>query len=148
MGEARGHHGPPGNRAPTRPDHWSATNDTCPISSGQLHGTCSQATLRQVTSDCKSLFSLGRGINYHISPMLCSLQYATIGNAVEITSLGRHTQLLMLDLINTYCIIPVHPDDQPLLIINWNGRVFVDQALPFGLRSAPKIFSAMADMLT
>ena len=30
----------------------------------------------------------------------------------------------------------------------WDQRVYVDRALPFGLRSAPKIFSAVSDMIT
>ena len=29
--------------------------------------------------------------------------------------------------------------------MQWDGGVFVDTALPFGLRSAPKIFNALAD---
>ena len=45
-------------------------------------------------------------------------------------------------------MVPVHPDDQPLLGIKWQGKVYLDAALPFGLRSAPKIFSAVADALT
>ena len=31
--------------------------------------------------------------------------------------------------------------------MQWEGRTFVDGALPFGLRSAPKIFTALADAL-
>lgn len=31
--------------------------------------------------------------------------------------------------------------------MNWVGNIFLDVALPFGLRSAPKIFSAVADTL-
>ncbi len=33
--------------------------------------------------------------------------------------------------------IPVHPDDRHLLGLKWGGKVLVDKALPFGLRSAP-----------
>ena len=29
----------------------------------------------------------------------------------------------------------------------WRGRLYIDTALPFGLRSAPKIFTAVADAL-
>ena len=36
-------------------------------------------------------------------------------------------------------MIPIHPHDQPLLDVEWEGAVFSDMALPFGLRSAPKI---------
>ena len=43
--------------------------------------------------------------------------------------------------------VPVHPDDQALLAVRWQGHTFVDTALPFGLCSAPKIFTALADGL-
>lgn len=54
---------------------------------------------------------------------------------------------MKLDLKSAYCIIPVNPDDHPLLAISWKGSTFVDRALPFGLRSASKIFSAVSDMI-
>ena len=41
----------------------------------------------------------------------------------------------------------MHPDDRPLLGMRWKGGLFVDTALPFGLRSAPKLFNAVADAL-
>ena len=31
--------------------------------------------------------------------------------------------------------------------MEWNGKIYVDLALPFGLRSAPKIFNSVADAL-
>ena len=46
-----------------------------------------------------------------------------------------------------YRIIPVHPENRCLLGMRWDIQVFVDKALPFGLRSAPLIFSAVADAL-
>ena len=44
-------------------------------------------------------------------------------------------------------MVPVHPDNRPLLGIKWHNSVFLDTTLPSGLRSAPKIFSAVADTL-
>ena len=44
-------------------------------------------------------------------------------------------------------MIPVHPDNQPLLGVQWNDCTYLDKMLPFGLRSVPKIFSAVADGL-
>lgn len=41
----------------------------------------------------------------------------------------------------------MHPDDRLLLGMRWKGKLYVDMALPFGLRSAPKIFTALADAL-
>lgn len=65
----------------------------------------------------------------------------------QILRLGRGTQLVKIDLRNAYRIVPVHPQDQHLLAITWEGSTYVDRALPFGLRSASKIFSAVADMI-
>ena len=44
---------------------------------------------------------------------------------------------------SAYCFVPVHPDDRLLLTVK--GKTFVDAMLPFGLQSAPKIFTAVAD---
>lgn len=49
------------------------------------------------------------------------------------------------DVKNTYRIVPVHLQDWWQLGMQWNGALFVDTTLPFGLRSAPKIFTAIAD---
>jgi len=43
--------------------------------------------------------------------------------------------------------VPVHPDNRPLLGVMWKGVYYFDAMLPFGLRSAPKIFTAVADAL-
>ena len=37
-----------------------------------------------------------------------------------------------LDVESTYRIIPVHPTDRLLLGMMWNGKLYVDTALPFG----------------
>jgi len=44
-------------------------------------------------------------------------------------------------------IVPVHSEDRWLLGMQWQGRVYVDTCLPFGLQSAPIIFTAIADAL-
>ena len=55
--------------------------------------------------------------------------------------------LVKADIKEGYRMIPIHPQDQRLLGVQWRGEVFIDRMLPFGLRSAPKIFSAVADAL-
>lgn len=64
-----------------------------------------------------------------------------------ILTLGVRCKLAKLDLKEAYRSLPVHPADQLKLAIRWNGRVLIDTALPFGLRSAPKLFSALTDGL-
>ena len=52
-----------------------------------------------------------------------------------------------VDIKQTYRNIPIHPEDQHLLGMQFDGQVYLDTTLPFGLRSAPKIFTALADAL-
>ena len=44
-------------------------------------------------------------------------------------------------------MLPIYPDDQNLLGVQWEGERCTDGALPLGLRSALEIFSAVADAL-
>ena len=93
-------------------------------------------------------FPRGRSVNDGISPALCSLSYASVDDAVHmIMQLGPGTELVKVDISNAYRMVPVHPDDQALLGIAWQGVSYVDRALPFGLRSAPKIFTTLSDFL-
>ena len=65
----------------------------------------------------------GRSINDGIPRELCSLQYASVDDAISIIQhLGRGTQLAKLDIQDAYCIVPVHPSDCNLLGIHWNGE--------------------------
>ena len=52
-----------------------------------------------------------------------------------------------LDIKSAYRIVPVHPDDRLLLGMRWKGKLYVNTAFPFSLRSAPKLFNAVADAL-
>ena len=55
--------------------------------------------------------------------------------------------LAKIDIKLAYRLVPVHPSDCPLQAMEWDGALFVDPMLPFGLHSAPKIFNAIADGL-
>ena len=50
-----------------------------------------------------------------------------------------------VDVKSAYHNIPVHPKDRWMMGMMWEGALYVDTCLPFGLRSAPKIFMAIAD---
>lgn len=90
----------------------------------------------------------GSSVNDGISCELCSLRYASLDDAVEIIrELGQGALLAKLDLRKAYRMVPVHPSDHWLLGIFWQGCIYLDRTLPFGLRSAPKIFTAVADAL-
>ena len=90
----------------------------------------------------------GFSINDAISEDLCSVSYASLDHAVRMAkSMGRGTLLAKLDLKEAYRAVPVHPSDQRLLAVSWSGTTYIDKALPFGLRSAPKLFSALTDAM-
>ena len=90
----------------------------------------------------------GASINDGISPTLCSLSYASVDDAADtILKLDRGTKLAKLDIQAAYRIVPVHPGDRWLLGMRWKEQVYIDTVLPFGLRSAPKVFNAIADAL-
>ena len=54
---------------------------------------------------------------------------------------------MKLDSKDAYRIVPVHPNDYHLLGINWRNHTYIDRTQPFWLRSANKIFNAIADTL-
>ena len=48
--------------------------------------------------------------------------------------------MVKADIQEAYRMVPVHPEDQHLLGMHWEGFLYIDKVLPFGLRSAPKNF--------
>ena len=86
-------------------------------------------------------FPAGGSVIDGIPQDLSSMRYASIDETYNIIQqLGRDTLLAKLHIKDVYLIVPVHPADNQLLGIHWEGITYVDRALPFGLQSAPKIF--------
>ena len=93
-------------------------------------------------------FPHGHSVNDGVDPSLCSLTYSTVDEVANLVAkLGPAALLAKVDIELAYRLIPVHPDDRPLLGVEWEDQVYVDPMLPFGLRSAPKVFNAVADAL-
>ena len=91
---------------------------------------------------------LGQSVNSGIDPELCSLSYISIDRvAMVAASYTAGALLAKIDIESAYRLILVHPQDRPLQAMEWRGHLYVDPMLPFGLRSAPKIFNALADGL-
>ena len=64
-----------------------------------------------------------------------------------IMQLGQGSLMAKFDAQNAYRIVPVHTEDCPLLGMKWRGAFYVDMVLPFGVRSAPYIFTCIADLV-
>lgn len=91
----------------------------------------------------------GHSVNDGIPKSLCSLSYVTVDTAIRhILDMGPGALLAKMDVKHAFRLLPVHPADRHLLAMCWKGDIFIDTCLPFGLRSAPKLFNTMADLLS
>ena len=80
----------------------------------------------------------GHSVNDGICKEVASLSYISVDDVVAcILKVGKAAVLAEIDVKQAYRIVPVHPDDRLLLGMCWQGSVFIDTKLPFGLRSAP-----------
>ena len=87
-------------------------------------------------------------MNDGISSEWSSVTYLTVDHlSTMVLCQGRGAFLVKADITEAYRMVPVHPCDQHLLGVQWEGNVYVDLVLSFGLRSAPSIFLAVADAL-
>ena len=66
----------------------------------------------------------------------------------KILESGPNTLLAKVDIKHAFRLLPIHPADRHLLTIEWNQSIYIDTCLPFGLRSAPKLFNILADLLS
>ena len=53
-----------------------------------------------------------------------------------------------INIKSAFRLLPVHPADRHLLGMNWKNNIYIDHCIPFGLRSAPKLFNILADLLS
>ena len=76
----------------------------------------------------------------------CSYVHFDVATAL-IRKMGRGCLLSKIDIRHAFRLLPVRPEDWPLLVYYWHGRYYVDLKLPFGSRSSPSIFTEFADLL-
>jgi hypothetical protein len=60
---------------------------------------------------------------------------------------GKGAKLMKRDLKSAFRHISVNPRNHWLLIFKWEGKFYVDMFLPFGLRTAPRIFNLFSEAL-
>ena len=85
---------------------------------------------------------VGHSVNDGIPKPPFTVQYVSVDAVIEgIMAWGRGTLMAKFDVASAYRNVAIHPDDRPLLGMQWRGTYFVDLILPFGLRSAPFIFT-------
>ena len=97
-------------------------------------------------------FPPGNSINSHIPDSLCTVRYMSLDDALaRVHASGPGTLMAKLDLKDAYKHVGVHPDDWDLLGLTLSDQAgtsyYLDVTLPFGLASAPRIFTEVADAL-
>lgn len=72
-------------------------------------------------------FPCGRSVNDGIDSALSSLSYVSVSDIAAATAkLGPVALLIKVDIKSAYRLIPVHPQDRPLLAVKWKGKIFID----------------------
>ena len=90
----------------------------------------------------------GASVNDGISTDEFTLHYITVDQIIgSVSRLGKGALMAKFDVESAYRNVPVHPSDRHLLRMKWRDQYYVDLALPFGLRSAPFIFNAIAALV-
>ena len=87
-------------------------------------------------------------VNNGIESEVCTVKYTSVDTACRrLLALGRGAMMAKFDVQGAFRTIPVHPHDRWLLGMCWEGKIYIDTVLPFGLRSAPAIYNAVAEAL-
>ena len=114
------------------------------LAGGGLEGPHPQ----KVAFDNRPLVGEGASDNEGIDSRLCSIQYTSVDKIAKAAQyLGDGILMAKLDVQAAYRLVLVHPDDRSLMGFQRRGALYTDGMLPFGLRSASIIFTAVADAL-
>ena len=90
----------------------------------------------------------GLSINEFISKEEFPCKYTPFDEATRLVrQSGNGAFLTKIDIKHAYRLLPVRPEDWPLLVYFWDGHYCVDLKLPFGGRSSASIFTDFADLV-
>ena len=86
-------------------------------------------------------FPENKSINDHIPDTFCTVQYATLDDAVKIiVSLGKGCLIAKTDVESAFRVVQVRKEDHELLGFKWQGFFYYDKCLPMGCASSCAIF--------
>ena len=93
-------------------------------------------------------FPKGQSVNDGIAFEDSTVQYATVGQAIShIVSMGQGCFMAKTDIQSAFRIVPVRPQDYPLLGFKWRGKYYYDRCLPMGCASSCAIFEKLSTAL-
>ncbi|QRV84674.1 hypothetical protein RhiJN_26739 [Ceratobasidium sp. AG-Ba] len=87
-------------------------------------------------------------VNSEINPQDFLCTWGFFSDVVNILlSLPEGSQAATFDVDAAYRRMPVHPDDQPHIVVHWDGECWIDHCVPFGGTSSGGIFGRCGDAL-
>ena len=92
-------------------------------------------------------FPAGVSVNDFIPREYTSVTYGSVDEAVRLISNMSQPYLAKTDVANAFRIIPIRPEESPLLGFSWRGSIYMDLAMPMGCASSSKTFQEFSDAL-
>ena len=89
----------------------------------------------------------GSSVNDYIPREYTSVQYGSVDDAVRLICQFPDPYLAKTDIRHAFRIIPIRPEEWPLLGFHWRGAAYVDLALPMGCASSSQTFQLFSDAL-
>ena len=87
----------------------------------------------------------GLSVNDGIDKLVFSFNFITFKRVCKLArKVGLYGLMWKTDLLDAFRFVPMHPDDIALLGFSFNEELFFETCLPFGVRSGPGIFAAVA----
>ena len=90
----------------------------------------------------------GSSVNDFIPEDYSSVHYASINDAISVIKRkGAGCFMAKTDVKSAFRIIPIHPDEFPLLGMKWQNFYYFDRCLPMGCSCSCTIFEAFSTVL-
>jgi hypothetical protein len=91
--------------------------------------------------------SFGSRVNADVSADY--FRYSSLSNALDlIASVGQSAWLAKLDIKDAFRLLPIAPSDCHLVSFQFEGSIYVEKNLPFGLKSSPSLFDDFASLFS
>lgn len=91
---------------------------------------------------------LSNSLNSHIPPDLCSVQYASVDDAVSlILQTGMGSYMAKTDVKDAFRLLPISPQDYHLLGLHFDGLLYFDRCLPMGCSLSCNYFECFSTAL-
>jgi hypothetical protein len=90
----------------------------------------------------------GKSVNDDIPAEYGAIEYVTFDTILtRVRQAGYQAMIIKRDIKAAFRMVPVALDQRHLLGLEWQGRYYMENRLPFGLRTSPVLFNLFAEAL-